>query len=188
MTRTPRGSSTAKQPDPGAKAPRASRAGAVTVSTARKTKARTALDVAEVETGKRSKGRPRLVIGPDDIKEIRTYAAIGLTMAEIASLLGVSAGTFSAWQANPDVYEAVQKGRTQALALVGKALFDKAKAGDLGSIVWFEKTRGKRSDRVVVVNEDEASRITRQIKGLSVDQLRRLADGEHPESVMGGDA
>lgn len=131
-------------------------------------------------------GRPRLRVTANDLVQIQRFAAIGLTFEEIAMMIGISLKQFQRWRERPDVYEAVQKGRAKALALVGKKLYEKATAGDMTAIIWFEKTRGKRSERVQVVNDDEAEAIQRQLAGMSTEQLQRVANGESPLEVLGG--
>ncbi|MEA5424279.1 hypothetical protein [Synechococcus sp. CCY9202] len=130
-------------------------------------------------------GRPRLTITPRDLHQIEQFAAIGLANAEIACLVGVSERTLYSWLHKPMVIAALKKGRANGLAVAGKKLWDRVNAGDLSAIIWFEKTRGRRSDRVQVINEDEAVDITRQLRAMTDDQLRRIADGQSPVDVLG---
>jgi hypothetical protein len=130
-------------------------------------------------------GRPRLEITARDIRQVEKLGGLGLTAQEIALVLGIGESTFLRWRDEPGVMEALLKGRAAANCAVAQTLYKKALAGDLGACIWWEKTRAKRSDRVTVVTEEEANRITRTIRTLTVDQLRRIADGQQPDEVIG---
>jgi hypothetical protein len=141
----------------------------------------------EVEkTGRR--GRPRLVVTKRDLVQIEEFASIGMSRTQIAKLIGVSRMQLFRWMERPDVMDAIEQGQARALHSIGKRLYEKAIEGDLTAIIWFEKTRGKRSDRVSVVHEDEAAAIQQQLSGLSTAQLERIANGESPSEVLGADA
>lgn len=137
-----------------------------------------------VRTGKQ--GRPRLEITHRDLHQIQQFAAIGLTKREIAMMIGITAKQLHVWEKHAEVADAIQRGRANGLAMAGKKLYDKVVAGDMTAIIWFEKTRGKRSERVQVVNEDEAAAIQQQLAGMSTEQLQRVANGESPLEVLGG--
>lgn len=133
-------------------------------------------------------GRPRLEILPRDLHQIEKLAAIGLTQSEIAVMVEVADSTFEQWVKTPEVIGAIKKGRAAGLTSVGKSLFDKANAGDVTAQIWYEKTRGKRTDRVEVVQEDQSQAITRLIATMSPEQLQRVANGESPAEVLGSNA
>lgn len=133
-------------------------------------------------------GRRKLVVTPRDLKQIEEFAAIGMTKTEIAMLIGISRRALFRWQKRPDVMDAIERGRARGLQMAGMNLWKKVKEGDMTAIIWFEKTRGKRSERVSVVHEDEAEAIQRQLSGMSTAQLERVANGESPSEVLGHDA
>lgn len=135
-----------------------------------------------------SGGRPKIEITKRDISQIEQFSSIGLTSKEIASMLGISRPTYQRWFRDPEVLSAISRGKAQGLALVGKALQDKALNGDTHAMVWYEKTRGKRTDRVEIVQQDDAEAITRLIGVMTPDQLQRVANGESPSEVLGRDA
>ena len=103
-------------------------------------------------------------------------------------MLGIGTKTMQNWVKNDEVLAAVKRGKSMGLTTVGKALFDKAQGGDVTAQIWYEKTRGKRTDRVEVVQEDQSRALTQLIATMDPDQLIRVANGESPAEVMGGNA
>ena len=134
-----------------------------------------------------SGGRPKLEITARDINQIENLSAIGMSQKEISHILEISPRTYSSWSKNEDVFAAISRGKAKGLAAVGKALHDKAIGGDTSAMMWYEKTRGRRTDRVEVVQQDQAQAITRLIGVMTPDQLQRVADGESPTEVLGSD-
>jgi predicted DNA-binding protein (UPF0251 family) len=142
-----------------------------------------------IKPGRGSRGgRPRFEITPRDLTQIERFAAIGLTQREIACMVEVSQRTFEKWAQSAAVIAAIQKGRANGLAVAGKALHDKMVAGDVTAIIWYEKTRGRRTDRIEVVQEDQSHAIQRLIATMTPDQLQRVANGESPSEVLGSNA
>jgi hypothetical protein len=119
--------------------------------------------------------RPRKDISDDQILEIERMAGFGLSEAQIAHCLGMHPDTLRSNKRMSDrVFQAIQKGKALAEQKIGGRLFDKALDGDLGAIVWWEKTRADRREtikqevksEVTVVNATEvreriASRLAR---------------------------
>lgn len=95
-------------------------------------------------------GRQRIEI---DLRAVEDAAADGLTEAEVAARLGISQQTITRRKKDSvDFVEAIKRGRARADAEVSSQLFKKVKRGDLGAIIWYEKTRKKYSDRVETDN------------------------------------
>ena len=93
-------------------------------------------------------GRKKIEI---DFTEAERLAGLGLSQAEIALSLGISEDTLARRKADSaDFAEAIKKGQTSAKAEIGNKLFELAKAGDLGAIIWIEKTRFGYSDKMNV--------------------------------------
>lgn len=90
--------------------------------------------------------RPRTEIDTDRVVEL---AGRGLNQAEICLVLGISERTLYRYKAEQSVLaEAIKRGRAIAADEVSNKLYDMAVGGDLGAIVWWEKTRRGLSDRV----------------------------------------
>lgn len=92
--------------------------------------------------------RPRIEI---DIAKVEEYAGQGLTQEEIALCLGISERTLrNHKQIDSVISDAIKRGRAVAAAAVSNKLFDMATGGDLGAIIWYEKTRRGLSDRQAI--------------------------------------
>ena len=90
--------------------------------------------------------KPRITI---DIDEVERLAGQGLTQAEICLCLGVSERTlYNRKRESAEFAEAMKRGKARAGSEVANKLYEMAKAGDLGAIVWWEKTRRGLSDRI----------------------------------------
>ena len=122
--------------------------------------------------------RPRKDISDDQILEIERMAGFGLSEAQIAHCLGMHPDTLRANKRMSDrVFQAIQKGKAEAERKIGGRLFDKALDGDLGAIVWWEKTRADR--RETVKQEVKAEVTTRHndqdLRDELAQRLARLA-------------
>lgn len=111
-------------------------------------------------------GRPRIEL---DISRVEELAARGLSQAEICLVIGISEDTLSRRKADTAaIAEAIKGGRAKAASEIGNVLYRMAQGGDLGAIVWWEKTRRGLSDRVQQqinidvskLSDDELSAIT----------------------------
>lgn len=84
-----------------------------------------------------------------DIGEVERLAAQGLTQTEICLCLGISEDTLGRRkQESAELAEAIKRGKAKAASVIADKLFQMAKDGDLGAIVWYEKTRHGRTDKV----------------------------------------
>jgi DNA invertase Pin-like site-specific DNA recombinase len=76
---------------------------------------------------KRKVGRPKFEITDDIMKKAEDYAAKGLTIDQIAAVLGISDATiYERQQEYPDFYDALKRGRATGIANVTNALYEKA--------------------------------------------------------------
>jgi len=86
-----------------------------------------------------------------DWAEVEAMAGAGLSVARICKAMGFSERTLRRWRKlRPQLEAAVEKGQARTEARVGQKLVEKALAGDVTAIVWYEKTRcGRRETRDV---------------------------------------
>jgi transposase-like protein len=114
--------------------------------------------VAENPNGRKpAPHRPRRAIKrsltAEDWAQIEAMAGAGLPMAKIARAMDLSQRTLYKWRRlRASLDAAIEKGLAKTEAAIGKVLVDKAKAGDLGAIVWWEKTRAGRRDTTGVTS------------------------------------
>ena len=85
-----------------------------------------------------------------DLKQIEALAGRGLTQAEICDVVGISESTlYRSKRKMTDITDAIKRGRSQSHAVIANSLYELAKGGNLGAIVWYEKTRcGLTEDRI----------------------------------------
>lgn len=96
-------------------------------------------------------GRPPFEVTPAMLVQMETMAGLGLTVDQIADVLGTSERTLFRRKAQQDaVLAAWKRGRAKAQLAVGEALFKKAKTGDVPAIRWWEMTRAGRAEKTEV--------------------------------------
>lgn len=97
--------------------------------------------------------RPKIEI---DISKVEEYAAQGLTREEIALCLGISETTLYNRRRESEVFDAaIKSGKAKAASEISNKLYQMAKKGDLGAIIWYEKTRRGLSDRQTIEHGGE---------------------------------
>lgn len=90
--------------------------------------------------------RGKIEINLHDVEEA---AADGLNDTEVAARLGISHDTLLRRKKDSrEFMQAMRRGRARAHAAVSSKLMALVKKGNLGAIVWYEKTRKGYSDRV----------------------------------------
>jgi len=86
-----------------------------------------------------------------DIQEVEALAGLGFSEEEIAISLGISQDTIDRRKKeNADIADAIKRGKAKAKRKVTSKLMEKIEAGDLGAIIWYEKTRLGFSDKQTV--------------------------------------
>jgi transcriptional regulator with XRE-family HTH domain len=117
-------------------------------------------------------GRPKIEI---DISRVEQLAAQGLTQAEICLCLGISENTLLRRKQELAVLaDAIKSGKAKAASEISNALYQMAKAKDLGAIVWWEKTRRGLSDKTTTVIAQEVDYILDRLHDkLSPDEYAR---------------
>lgn len=87
-------------------------------------------------------GPKPIQVTPEMIKKAEALAAQGLTMEQIASVLGMGSTTLYVKQNEvPELQEAIKRGRHKGLATITNALFQKAKSGDNTAMIFYLKNR-----------------------------------------------
>ena len=113
-------------------------------------------------------GRPRFELTEKVIAQIEQLAGYGLTLSQIAAVIGVSESTLrNKKKDEAAVFAALERGRAKAQGVVGSALFNRAKAGDVAAIRWWEMTRAGRSEKQAIEHSGGLD--------LSAEQIKRAA-------------
>jgi len=82
------------------------------------------------------------------LRQVEELAGYGLTLDQIAAVLGFSERTMHRRKdEDENLVAAIKRGKAKAAAIVGKSLFGRAKEGDVPAIRWWEMTREGRSER-----------------------------------------
>ena len=88
---------------------------------------------------KAKQGRPAITF---DLEELEQLARRGLSYEQIAQSLSVNFKTLASHRKkNPDIQNAIDKGRAVGVATVSNALYESAVSGNLGAQVFFLKNR-----------------------------------------------
>lgn len=89
-----------------------------------------------------TRGRPPIEITDEVCQKAESLAAQGLTMDQIASVLGMGERTIYEKQVEfPHLAQSIKDGRSKGIATVSNALFNKATAGDNTSMIFYLKNR-----------------------------------------------
>ncbi|MCB1052964.1 MAG: hypothetical protein KDC71_20345 [Acidobacteria bacterium] len=102
--------------------------------------------------------RPKRTFTPEELAIVERAGAMGFTRSMVAELLGISEATLRRVRhENPDLMSALERGEAFAQMAVGCALFEKAVAGNIAAIRWWEMTRmGKRPGLSVNCNRSQS--------------------------------
>lgn len=102
-------------------------------------------------------GNTKFPNGFDDqmLNTVEAAAGIGLTIRAIAGLMNIGKTAFYEYmKAQPEIMEAVDRGKSKIEYKVGKALVERAVKGDVNAIRWYEMTRTDRKEAVHVETEE----------------------------------
>lgn len=145
---------TPRQPDDGAPTRKVSGANKKRTKTTRKKAARakrTAPPTGESTVlVKRPRGRPPKIPTPDQLGTVERLAALGLTYEEMAFVIDIDIKTFRAHR-DAHYLPAIQKGKVRGKITSGASLMREVGKGNLGAIVWYEKTRHGMTEKVHTV-------------------------------------
>jgi len=90
----------------------------------------------------KKRGRPPILIDGAICEKAEAFAAQGLTMTQIAIVLGMGRATLFEKQAEfLDFSDAIKKGRTKGIAAITNSLFNKALSGNEKLIMFYLKNR-----------------------------------------------
>lgn len=138
--------------------------------------------------GKR--GAPEIAISDEVLRQAEELSGYGLSATQIAAVLGMGETTFHQKRNESRAFsEALERGKAKAAGIVGKALFLRAKDGDVAAIRWWEMTRQGRSEKtqteakVEVVNDAVAdARLARIVEETAARLEARNGGGALPEA------
>lgn len=88
-----------------------------------------------------------------DLSEVERLAGLGLTDEEISSALGIATSTlYERKKQLSEFSEAIKRGKAIAGGKVANKLFEQCLRGNVGAIVWYEKTRRGLKDQTDVTS------------------------------------
>jgi hypothetical protein len=89
-------------------------------------------------------GRPEIPITEELCQKAETLASQGLTMEQIAAVLGMGSTALYEKQAKySELAEAIKTGRQKGIAIVTNALMDTAKSGNVAAQIFYLKNRDR---------------------------------------------
>jgi hypothetical protein len=90
--------------------------------------------------------RPKLEITDEICQKAESFASKGLTMEQIAQVLGMGERTlYEKAKKHEQLSQAIKKGRAKGIAIIANKLFEKASSGDTTSIIFYLKNRDRES-------------------------------------------
>ena len=92
-----------------------------------------------------AKTKPKI---PISVEQVERLAAQGLTNEQIYLSLGIGESTFYDRKKNePEIEEAIKRGKAKGIAKITNALFENASKGNLGAQCFFLKNQAGWTDR-----------------------------------------
>ena len=124
---------------------------------------------------KRKVGRPKFEITEAIMKKAEDYAAKGLTIDQIAAVLGISDATiYERQQEYPDFYDALKRGRATGIANVTNALYEKATVDkDNTAMIFYLKNRAGWVDKQETTTTVENRHVI-DLTGIDNESLKQL--------------
>ncbi len=96
------------------------------------------------------RGRPPKIPSAEQLGVVERLAAMGLTYEEMAYAINIDIKTFRAHR-DAHFLPAIQKGKVRGKITSGASLMREVNKGNLGAIVWYEKTRHGMTEKVHTV-------------------------------------
>ena len=124
---------------------------------------------------KRSRGRPRFEITPEVCEKVENLSAQGLTVDQIALVLGVSHWTIYERQNEfPEFSDALKRGQASGIDQVTNALFENATVGkDNTAIIFYLKNRAGWVDKQEIQSTVEQRHVI-DLTRIPDDQLESI--------------
>ena len=94
-------------------------------------------------------GRPEIVIDSELCAKAESLAAQGLTMSQIATVLGMGEATFYEKKAQYSEFsESIKRGKDKGIATITSSLFKKARKGDNTAMIFYLKNQAGWQDKI----------------------------------------
>ena len=124
---------------------------------------------------KRKVGRPRFEVTPEVCEQVENLAAQGLTVDQIALVLGIHKATlFDKQNEYSDFSDAIKRGRGKGIANVTNALYEKATVDkDNTAMIFYLKNRAGWVDEQEVQSTVEQRHVI-DLTGIPNEQLQQL--------------
>jgi len=104
--------------------------------------------------------RPKKEITDDLCKRAEALAAQGLTVSQIANVLGMGESTlYEKQQEFPEFSESIKRGRDKGIASITNALFTAARGGNLGAMIFYLKNRAGWKDKIETEHTGEGIKV-----------------------------
>ena len=102
-------------------------------------------------------GRPKWIPSAEDMKQVESYGALGMTSQQIADCMGISAGHMCAMQNEfPEFYDAIKRGKAKGIAMVTSELIKNVKAKNVTAQIFYLKCQAKwREESQEIKNQQE---------------------------------
>ena len=125
------------------------------------------------------RGRKPFEITPEVIAKAEALAAQGLTLDQIALVLGIATGTLCAKKSEIiELDEAIKRGKAKGVATIANALFDKAKEGDNTAMIFYLKARAGWRDNHVDLTSSDGSMSPVDSSAAILEAISRKYDSE----------
>jgi len=123
---------------------------------------------------KRKVGRPRFEVTPEVCEQVENLAAQGLTVDQIALVLGVHKAIYERQNEYSDFSDAIKRGRGKGIANVTNALYEKATVDkDNTAMIFYLKNRAGWVDKQEVQSTVEQRHVI-DLTGIPNEQLQQL--------------
>lgn len=120
---------------------------------------------------------------PDHAALAQAIRDLNGNLSGVARGFHVSRATLDGYvREHPDIRTAVDEARETMLDMAESSLYRRVLAGEGWAVMFFLKTQGRKRG---YIERGETFSMNINLNNLSVEQLERLANGEHPSLVLG---